>query len=667
MRIPSLRRLYMTATPRLWQLDEDSEQSAPGELVASMEDAPDGPFGSRAFTLTLSEAIDRGICAPYQVVCVDITDTQLQAAQLLGEDARSEHVRGARLAALQTALVRASAEESFRRTLVFHHQVREAEAFAAGLGDVAKRLHATDPKLYPRTIWANWLCGEHKPLHRRRVLNEFSRGITADGTVVEKTFLGSVRVLGEGVDTSHCDSVYFADVRGSMPDLVQAVGRALRMHPGEGKTASLVVPVLLGPGETADNMLTSRAYGGLARLLEALRAHDARIVEQLAEPQAPSRSRGVQSRNAAQEGEGADSDRSDRLSVPARELLKFSTPRDPAALAAFINLRVLNPEHAHWRRGIEAAAIYARQHGDLRVPFTYRVPASGSEEAEAEGWPASLAGFPLGQWTADARRLYARGDMDEDRIEQLEKLGMVWSHFDVAWEEGLAAARGWAEENGHLLAPLDATHQGYKVGIWLKNARAAARKATEIEQRRAEGLPVQSAVGALSQERREQLEEIDPSWCPTWPVEWQRAFHLTRRHLEAGGALPIKPGDVVHQGEDLGRWVRSVRLGWDKLTTVQQWMCEHILDIQPADEEEKPKPRTSQADKWALNYTAAKQFYEREGHLRVRRKHIERIVGEDQEERELRLGAWISNQRSRAATLSPERIEQLSRIGMRWA
>jgi hypothetical protein len=253
---------------------------------------------------------------------------------------------------------------------------------------------------------------------------------------------------------------------------------------------------------------------------------------------------------------------------------------------------------------------------------------------------------------------------------------MVWSHHDVAWEEGLAAARGWAEEHGHLLAPLDATYQGYKVGIWLKNQRAAARKAQEIEQRRAQGLPVPSAAGALSAERREQLEEIDPSWCPAWPVEWQRCFHLTRMHLEADGELPMEPGTVVHQGEDLGRWVRSVRLGWDKLTGVQQWLCEHILGITSAGEDEKPKPRRTQADKWAMNYAAAKQFYEREGHLRVPRKHIERIVvgnegngdsGEGQEVRELRLGAWISNQRSRATTLTPERVEQLSSIGMRWA
>ncbi|HZH28360.1 MAG TPA: Helicase associated domain protein [Azospirillaceae bacterium] len=674
-RIPALRRLYMTATPRLWQPDEDSGPGVPGELVASMEDDPASPFGTRCFTLTLSDAVDRGICAPYQVVCVDITDTQLQAAQLLGKDARSEQVRGARLAALQTALVKASAEEGFRRTLVFHHVVREAEAFAAGLPDVAERLHAADPALYPRTIWASWLCGDHKPVHRRRVLDEFSRGIAADGTVVEKTFLGSVRVLGEGVDTRECDSVYFADVRGSMPDLVQAVGRALRIRPGEGKVASLVVPVLLGPGETADNMLTSRAFAGLARLLEALRAHDARVVEALAEPQARSRVRGVQSRSWGEESEAAEGDRSNRLSVPARELLKFSTPRDPAQLAAFINLRVLDPEHQRWRRGIEAATLYQRLHGDLKVPFTYRVHGRDGQEAKAEGWPAALTGFPLGQWIADARRFYARGDMDADRITQLEKLGMVWSHFDVAWEEGLAAARGWAAEAGHLLAPLNATYQGYRVGIWLKNARAAARRAAEIEQRRAQGLPVGSVTGALSHERREQLEDIDPSWCPAWPVEWQRAFHLTRQHLEQGGELPVSPGEVVHQGEDLGRWVRSVRLGWDNLTTVQQWMCEHILGIQPATDDEKPKPRRTQADKWAMNLAAARQYYQREGHLQVPRKHVETIVlggegddssGQDQEQ-QIKLGAWVSNQRSRAATLSPERNEQLSAIGMRWA
>ncbi|MFI5571941.1 hypothetical protein ACIA6T_32320 [Streptomyces sp. NPDC051740] len=63
--------------------------------------------------------------------------------------------------------------------------------------------------------------------------------IAMDGTIVEKGFLSSVKGLGDGIDTMNCDSVHRADVLGSRPGLVQAVGRALRMQPGEGPFHSL--------------------------------------------------------------------------------------------------------------------------------------------------------------------------------------------------------------------------------------------------------------------------------------------------------------------------------------------------------------------------------------------------------------------------------------------
>ncbi|WP_326769890.1 hypothetical protein OG978_01005 [Streptomyces sp. NBC_01591] len=91
-------------------------------------------------------------------------------------------------------------------------------------------------------------------------------------------------MLGEGVDTANCDSVAFCDARGSMIDIVQMVGRALRMKPGEGKIASLIVPVFLAPGEIPGEMLTSDAYGTLAKVLGALRAHDTETIEHLADP-----------------------------------------------------------------------------------------------------------------------------------------------------------------------------------------------------------------------------------------------------------------------------------------------------------------------------------------------------------------------------------------------
>jgi hypothetical protein len=74
---------------------------------------------------------------------------------------------------------------------------------------------------------------------------------------------------------------------------------------------------------------------------------------------------------------------------------------------------------SHWRRGVEAAVIYARQAGNLKVPFGFKVP------KDVGGWPAPLADFPLGQWIADARRAYGKNRLDDDRVKQLDALGMV--------------------------------------------------------------------------------------------------------------------------------------------------------------------------------------------------------------------------------------------------
>ncbi|MDX2930853.1 helicase, partial [Streptomyces sp. NRRL_B-16638] len=171
-------------------------------------------------------------------------------------------------------------------------------------------------------------------------------------------FLSSVKVLGEGVDTRECDAVFFADVRGSMPDLVQAVGRALRMHPGEGKLATIAVPILLGAGESPDELLTSPAYAPLAKLLTALRAHDSRIVEALATPSTPSPpSPTVEPADDTEPADDAqddtDDEEDDDADEGARGLLSFTTAHDPRQIAAFIGMRVLNPEKVHWRRGIQ--------------------------------------------------------------------------------------------------------------------------------------------------------------------------------------------------------------------------------------------------------------------------------------------------------------------------
>ncbi|MCX3292308.1 helicase associated domain-containing protein [Streptomyces sp. NEAU-H22] len=72
-------------------------------------------------------------------------------------------------------------------------------------------------------------------------------------------------------------------------------------------------------------------------------------------------------------------------------------------------------------------------------------------------------------------------------------------------------------------------------------------------------------------------------------------------------------------------------------------------------------PRRSRAQKGEAGLAASRQCRTREGHLNVPRSHIETVDGA-----ELALGVFIANARTRKASLAPERVEELSAVGMRW-
>ncbi|MEV6147391.1 helicase associated domain-containing protein [Streptomyces sp. NPDC051992] len=195
----------------------------------------------------------------------------------------------------------------------------------------------------------------------------------------------------------------------------------------------------------------------------------------------------------------------------------------------------------------------------------------------------------------------------------------------------------------------------------------------ENEELRAVDRPAPSSAGAMAKARQDELDAIDPGWCPAWDTGWQRCYRLVQIHVQAGGTLPEVAGDVVVQGEDLGRWVTAQRYGWEQLLPAQQWILENTLKITPAEADERPVKQTQDA-KWAANLAAARQFHTREGHLRVPRKHVEELdAGTAPTGRQsgadgpvvVKLGMWLDNVRKRAAKLPEQRRTDLDQLGMR--
>lgn len=97
-RIPCDRRLFMTATPRLWAVKEDDRERAAAvgieaaELIASMDD--EALFGPVAHDYPLGRAISDGVIAPYRILCVDVADPVLQGLEQRGASDRSVEYRG---------------------------------------------------------------------------------------------------------------------------------------------------------------------------------------------------------------------------------------------------------------------------------------------------------------------------------------------------------------------------------------------------------------------------------------------------------------------------------------------------------------------------------------------------------------------------------------------
>lgn len=620
--IPAYRRLYLTATPRIWEerlnreVAEGVRDPLPREMAASMDD--ERVFGPVLYKLTLASAVSRGLLARYQIIVLELQDPVVTPERLMGEERHTEEVRGQRLGALQAALLHTMAQHGLQTCITFHHRTIEAQAYAEGLQRVAKRLHADQPEKYPAAIWADWLCGEHVPERRRGVLGGF-------GSTALRAVLSNCRVLGEGVDIRAVDSVALLDPKGAPHDIVQAIGRALRQKPGQGKVASLIVPVFLQPGEKPEDMFTSGSYRPLVKVLEGLRAHDEEAIELLAIPQEPQKDVAQPSTFIGPPPEEGEEE--------ARLLLRFASPRDPVMVADWVSFNVIDTEKQDWARGWSSLKKFTEREQHARVPYGHK-----------EGM------YPLGQWVAEQRRAYGAGQMNGRRAQRLEKLGMVWSPADERFQENLEAAKAYYEDHWTLCAPRSAVALGRPVGQWLSNLRRPGAL---------EGRP----------EWETALREVDEDWNPGWPAEWQRHFAALRELLaDEEGQDDVLPGFTVH-GMDIGKWLARQRKPevWQALTDGQRERLER-LGITPLAQapEEAAKPSTPPVGAFERGVAALAQYKARTGSVTVPRAHVE-AVEVDGQEHSVKLGVWIMNQKGRRAKLTADKLAALAGLGLEWA
>jgi len=613
-RIPAGRRAYYTATPRIWSADDAEDP----QLVASMNNP--ALYGEVSSRLPLAEAIDLGLLADYRVVVLEVHQADLR--DRLGF-AKAKTEPELRQAALQVAVLRAMEQLDLKRVVTFHHRVEDAEDFASTLVDAATHLAAlpdtgtTFPS--PQSLWATWIAGTQGPELRRSKMDHFD-GRPDDGTAPsERTLIANSKLLGEGYNCPAVDCVVFADPKESIVDTVQAVGRALRQHPGQGKVATLLVPVYVAPHQDAADLLDSPVYKPLWRVLQALRAHDDRLADRLAVPQ----------RNARPELEDEPEDQDQPQD---RNVLQMDRvfPADTLALA--LRLRVLHPREAAWQRGLAAAEAYYQAHGHLDVPQLYDDPDQ----------------FALGRWINRARQLHARHVLTPRRRRELDALGMIWDLRKDAARRGLTHAALYVAEHGHLAVPADEEIGDFQFGRWLANRRRTARSRAE--------------KGLAPDATEQRLTELYAWWNPPWTIAWQRLYLTALRYFDAGVVLDDIPRTFAPDDEPLGEWIYEQATGYQDLNPEQRALVDAIaispIELTPTTP--VPSGRTARAQRQLDEGLAAvAAFRDREGHTNIRQRDTVQVQGQD-----VKVGQFVNNLRRRWDTLTDEELQAVEAAGI---
>ncbi|MFK0238557.1 DEAD/DEAH box helicase [Streptomyces vinaceus] len=691
-RIPADFRLYLTATPRILAAARPQKGAEGQEAeIASMADDPDGTYGAWLAELGLSEAIERGILAGFEIDVLEIRDP----SPVLGESKEAQ--RGRRLALLQAALLEHAAAYNLRTVMTFHQKVEEAAAFAEKLPETAAELYVTDatdadlaaagklPKssidaefyeleagrhVPPDRVWSAWLCGDHLVTERREVLRQFANGIDANNRRVHRAFLASVRVPGEGVDITGergVEAICFADTRGSQVEIVQNIGRALRLNKdGSTKIARIIVPIFLEPNEDPTDMVASASFRPLVAVLQGLRSHDDRLVEQLASRALTSGKRKTHLRRD-EDGRivraGGDQEHDEDTDAAAESaLLHFSSPRDAATIAAFLRTRVYRPESLVWLEGYQALL---RWRAENQITGLHAVPYDVEVEVGV------TKAFPLGRWVHQQRKALRTGELEDRRKELLDapEAGMVWEPGEEAWEAKLAVLRSYRKATGHLAPRQDAVwgedDAMVPVGQYMANLRRKGAK---------NGLGKDEDTATT---RAAQLAAIDKDWNCPWPLDWQRHCRVLADLVDADGQLPdIAPG-VLFDGDDIGRWLHQQKqpATWARLLPEQQRRLTAI-GVEPA-QAPPPAPAGARGAKgpskaqqaFQRGLAALAQWVQREGaHRPVPRTHGEEVAVEGEAEPVIvKLGVWISNTKSRRDKLDADQLAAIAQLGIDWA
>ena len=282
------KRIYMTATPRLYGEESKRKAEEQSAVLASMDD--EALYGKEIYRIGFGEAVERDLLSDYKVLILTLSENDVtpevqniiqnpeheigvdDATKLIGcINAMSKQILG------DNGTLHINDPDPMRRAVAFTPNIKTSKKITDSFNQIGDTYAKSVPELKQETLvnlrskhidggmsaterdqLMSWLKAEPDDSHEARVLT-------------------NVRCLSEGVDVPSLDAVMFLSARNSQVDVVQSVGRVMRKSPGK-QYGYIIIPIVVPTDIKPEDALNdNERYKVVWTVLNALRAHDDRF------------------------------------------------------------------------------------------------------------------------------------------------------------------------------------------------------------------------------------------------------------------------------------------------------------------------------------------------------------------------------------------------------
>ena len=290
--IKAAKRLYMTATPRIFS--DDAKRKAETEKIQPYSMNNPDLYGKDLYVLTFSEAVERGLLVDYKVIVLTVEERLInrRLQNLLKDENNELRVDdAAKIIGCWKALSKQDLSESLKgdvspmqRAVAFCQVIDRKKSNKVGSLQIASMFQAVVEE-YQRTANDEEETSIKLHCEARHVdggmnaseKEEKIQWLRSPAPKDTCRILSNVRCLSEGVDVPALDAVLFLTARKSQIDVVQSVGRVMRNAPGKTR-GYIILPVVIPSGvEPHEALKDNKTYKVVWQVLQALRSHDDRF------------------------------------------------------------------------------------------------------------------------------------------------------------------------------------------------------------------------------------------------------------------------------------------------------------------------------------------------------------------------------------------------------